>query len=170
MMNDSPFVNESDTNIWKQKYTETEAGKKVRFFPRVEQHAEVANIMKAADCGIFPSRAEGWNLEALEMMCCGKHVIISDCTAHQEFCDDSNSKLVEMGALEEAHDGVWFGGQGKWSSIGDTQIDEFARHMREIHLLKQTGVLEPNTNGMKTAKQFDWANSAKQFLFQCKIT
>ena len=123
--------------------------------------------MKAADCGIFPSRAEGWNLEALEMMACGKHVIISDCTAHQEFCDEKNSDLVEMGALEEAHDGVWFKGQGEWSSIGDAQINVFANYMRELHSLKQAGALEPNTKGMDTAKQFSWANSARQFLLKC---
>jgi len=167
MMNDSPFVNEIETRVWQQKYTETESGKNIKFLPRVEGHAEVANLMRAADCGVFPSRAEGWNLEALEMMSCGKHVIISDCTAHQEFCNDANSKMVEMGPLEEAHDGIWFEGQGKWRSIGKPQIEDFAQHMREIHLLKQTGMLEPNTNGMDTAKQFSWSNSVKQFLLQC---
>ena len=48
-----------------------------------------------ADCGLFPARAEGWNLELLEMMACGKQVIATNYSAHTEFCTKENSILIE---------------------------------------------------------------------------
>ena len=64
--------------------------------------------MAQTDCGIFPSRAEGWNLELLEMLACIKSVITTHYSAHTEFCDDVNSDLVEIKETELAYDGKWF--------------------------------------------------------------
>ena len=68
--------------------------------------------MSQTDCGVFPARAEGWNLELLEMMSCGKNVIATNYSSHTEFCNSENCMLVETTELEDAHDGKWFRGQG----------------------------------------------------------
>ena len=73
-----------------------EIGHKVRFIDRVGTHQEVYNIMSRVDCGVFPSRAEGWNLELLELMACGKHVITTDYSAHTEFCTEENAMLIPI--------------------------------------------------------------------------
>ena len=52
--------------------------------------------MSQVDCGVFPSRAEGRNLELLEMMSAGKHVITTDYSAHTEFCTKDNAGLVPI--------------------------------------------------------------------------
>ena len=60
---------------------------RVKMIPRVNTSEEVARIMGQVDCGVFPARGEGWNLELLEMMSMGKPVIATNYSGHTQFCD-----------------------------------------------------------------------------------
>ena len=81
---------------------------------------------------MFPSLAEGWNLEALEMMACGKQVIITDFSAHTEFCTKENADLVSISDTEPAFDGKWFFGQGNWAKIGEKEILDLSAKMQRF--------------------------------------
>ena len=165
MMCSNPFLSEQEDNEWKKKYAYSNLGHKVKFINRVDTQYEVYNIMAQVDCGIFPSKAEGWNLEALELMSCGKHVIITNYSAHTEFCNKENSLLIDMSQMEKAYDGKWFNGKvGSWSHIGEDQIDQAVNHMRKIHNLKKENVLQKNIEGVSTAEKFTWENTAKEIL------
>jgi len=120
----------------------------------------VYKVMAKVDCGIFPSRAEGWNLELLEMISCGKNVITTNYSAHTEFCSPENSFLVNIENTESAFDGKWFNGKiGNWASISKKEIDCFVEYMRHVHSAKPT-----NSNGHETGKKFSWLNSARSIL------
>ena len=121
--------------------------------------------MKQADCGVFPSRAEGWNLELLEMMACGKQVIATNYSAHTEFCDNKNTLLVDIEKLETAHDGVFFNGScGRWASIEQKQKDQIVSHMRTVYTNKKHNSLCLNEEGVKTALRFSWDNSGREVI------
>ena len=139
-------------------------GDQVEFLNRVKSHTEVADIIRAADCGVFPSRAEGWNLEALEMMSCGKHVIATDYSAHTEFCNEDNCHLIQVNELEEAYDGIWFKGQGRWAKIGKDQMEQTVEYFRFVHRQKQESGDINNTMGIETAKKFSWNNTADSII------
>lgn len=160
MCNSNPFLSKEQTDNWEKLYKHP----KIRLLPRLQTSQEVATMMNRADCGVFPSRAEGWNLEALEMLSCGKQLIITNYSAHKEFCSSSNSMLVDINGTEPAKDGIWFHGQGNWASIGERQIEQLASYMREVHLLKQGGRLELNDEGIATAKKFTWDNTAAKII------
>src|SRR6056300_619140 len=165
MMCDNPFLSAEEDEKWKNKYLSRPIGYKVRFISRKRTHDEVYNIMAQVDCGIFPSKAEGWNLEPLELMACGKHVIITNYSAHTEFCNTKNSYLIDIDELEPAYDGKWFNGKvGSWAKIGQDQIEQTINHMRTVHSLKQDGQLKVNEEGIKTSKEFTWENTAKEIL------
>jgi len=168
MMNHNPFLNDTQQNEWHRLYLNSPMGRAIKIIPRVESHQEVAEIMRQSDVGVFPSRAEGWNLEALEMMSMGKYVILTDYSAHTEFANQINSKLIKIDETEEAHDGIWFHGQGEWASIGESQIEQLVCHMRTLHELKQKEREEnrenKNERGIITAKQFSWDNSAEKII------
>ena len=117
--------------------------------------------MSQVDCGVFPSRGEGWNLELLEMMSCGKHVIATDYSAHTEFCTKDNAGLVTITSLESAFDNKWFFGQGNWAKIGDHQIFDLNMKMQRFILDKKGTV---NKAGIETAKRFSWQNTAKTIM------
>lgn len=165
MMCENPFLKQEQDREWKNKYINSNLGHKIKFINRVSTHNEVYNIMSRVDCGIFPSKAEGWNLEPLELMACGKHVIITNYSAHTEFCNENNAHLIQIETNESAYDGLWFNGKvGEWAKIGPNQIDQAVKHMREVHTLKQGGNLKINEAGIETANKFTWENTAKEIL------
>ena len=169
MMCDNPFIGQDNQN-WQNLYKSSNLGDKIRIIPRQKSHQDVYNIMKQADCGVFPSRAEGWNLELLEMMACGKRVIATDYSAHTEFCDSENAHLVNIQDLEPACDGVFFdGSRGLWARLGESEKEQVACHMRTVHADKKQNSLhcKPlplNQAGISTGLRFSWDNSAKEIV------
>jgi glycosyltransferase involved in cell wall biosynthesis len=157
MMCSNPFNSEEENARWHQLYNHP----KVKLIPRAETQREVYNIMSQVDCGVFPSRGEGWNLELLEMMAVGKHVVATEYSAHTEFCTEENSYLLPISDVEPAFDNKWFFGQGNWAKIHDTEVDMLAKLMQRFIKLSKGKV---NLAGIETAKKFSWQNSAKEII------
>jgi len=159
MCNSNPFLSAEQTDFWKNLYKK----QNIRIVNRLPTSQDVATMMSMMDCGVFPSRAEGWNLEALEMLSSGKHLIITNYSAHTQFCNSKNSLLIDIDTIESANDGIWFNNQGNWASFGNKQIAQLADYMRYIHELKQKGKLARNVEGVNTANDFTW-NNVSQIL------
>ena len=161
MMCENPFLDEEEKMRWIDLYKSSPLGDKIKFLDRAETHEGVYNIMSSVSCGVFPARAEGWNLELLEMMSCGKPVIATDYSAHTEFCTKENSFLVSIDNEEKAYDGKWFDGKtGSWAHLGESQIDQISSHMKHIHDNK----ISSNLAGVETAKRYTWKNSAAKVI------
>jgi glycosyltransferase involved in cell wall biosynthesis len=157
MMCTNPFNSPEEDAKWHQSYNHP----KVKLIPRTETQAEVYNIMSQVDCGVFPSRGEGWNLELLEMMAAGKHVVATDYSAHTEFCTKENAGLVSISDVEPAFDGKWFFGQGNWAKIGaHEEMDLYMKMMK--YILNKRGTV--NQAGIETARKFSWQNTAREII------
>jgi len=165
LMCSNPFLSPEESNHWESFYKQSNLGNKIKILPRAKTQAEVYNVMSQVDCGVFPSRAEGWNLELLELMSCGKNVIATNFSAHTEFCNTENCFLVKTPEIETAYDGKWFAGKGSWAKLSDTVIQDFIKNMKNIHQLKQSQELKPNKNGVITAEKFSWEESARKILY-----
>ena len=142
---------------WKNLYGNDD---RIKISSGVTSQKEIAQIMSQTSCGIFPSRAEGWNLELLEMMAMNKPVIATNYSAHTEFCDKNNSYLVDIETTEPANDKKAFYGQGNWAKLGQNQLDQTIEHMRNMY----TNRITTNSEGLKTAQTFSWKNSASKIL------
>ena len=164
MMCTNPFYTDEENTQWSNHYKSSKLGGKVRIIPRQRSKKEVYNIMAQSDCGVFPSRAEGWNLEIIEMMACGKKIITTDYSAHTEFCNPENASLIQINEKEPAHDGKWFKGQGAWAKITPENITQLAEHMREVHEQKSSGSNIENSKGIETARNLSWKNSAEKII------
>lgn len=156
----NPFLNSQETIYWETKYKHSKLGNKISIVPHNNYtHFDIASIIRQCDCGIFPSRAEGWNLELLECMACGLPVVTTNYSAHTEFCNSFNSYLIEPKGLEEAYDGKWFFKQGDWAKLTDDSIDEFVHIMRHLYEKRPY-----NIEGIETGQKFSWKNSAAKLL------
>ncbi len=122
---------------------------------------DVAALMAAADCGVFPARAEGWNLEALEMLSMGKPVIATAATAHTAFMTEHNARLITMNAMEPA-----LGGRiaGRWPAWGAAQHEQLVERLRDVHRERTSGSLQRNNAGIATAQAHSWDASASALL------
>jgi glycosyltransferase involved in cell wall biosynthesis len=157
MMCTNPFNSLKEEQAWRNMYDH----ESVRIIPRAETQQEVYNRMAYADCGVFPSRAEGWNLELLEMMSIGRHVITTDYSAHTAFCDNYNSTLIPVTELEDAHDGKWFFGKGKWANLNETHVQLLADAMVEFASRFDRSI---SNSGVETGKLFSWHATASRIL------
>jgi glycosyltransferase involved in cell wall biosynthesis len=158
MMCQNPFLPPEEAVKWTTAYSRDP---RVRLIDRVQSQQNMIPILQQVRCGIFPSRAEGWNLEILELMSMGKHVITTDYSAHTEYCDASNSMLVKPLKEEPAHDGIWFDGSAEWASLEGVE-EQFIDHMRSIYKKWKTGEYERNEEGIDTAFRYRWEVCAKR--------
>lgn len=154
----NPFLSASDAKNWANLYLDTPMGKadKIKILPWQPDQRGVAKVMAQADCGVFPSRGEGWNLELLEMMALNKPVIATNYAAHTEFCDEFNCMLVDVDDVEPAYDGKWFFEQGNWGVIGEPQIEQMVSYMRRVHRKYQRAGVFTNDAGLDTARTLTW--------------
>ena len=160
MMPSNPFLPDKNKYEWERYY---KSDSRVKILDRVATHAEVANIMSSTNCGIFPSRAEGWNLEILEMMSMGKSIITTNYSAHTQFCNHQNSRLINIERFEKAEDGLFFdGSSGEWASLEGAPFEQGVTHLKEFYRQWQSNHAIINEEGIQTAKKLSWTNTANQ--------
>jgi len=157
LMCDNLFLKDNDE--WKNECKNSKLGDKITIIPRQETQTDVYNIMKQTDCGVFPARAEGWNMELLEMMACGKQVIATNYSAHTEFCNKENCKLIDVENVEPANDGIFFFGFGNWASLKRQEEEQLITAMREVHNNKKE-----NLSGIETSLKYSWKNSSSKVV------
>lgn len=157
MLPHNPFLSEQQTQEWMRMYKTSKLGEKIQIYGPCPSQYHVAGLMRQADCGVFPARAEGWNLELLEMMACGKRCITTNYSAHTEFCGPNNVDMIDIDRNESAYDGIWFHSQGEWAELGQKQIDQLVEYMRSMYKNR------PKTDlyTLEQVKKFTWKNSAK---------
>jgi len=127
----------------------------------LETSRDMAALMAAAHCGVFPARAEGWNLEALEMLSMGKSVIATNATAHTEYLTPQNARLIDIDSLEPAMGGRM---AGRWPAWGPSQHEQLVAHLRAVHTERLSGQLSQNAAGITTALTYTWNASAQAVL------
>lgn len=164
----SIHMSQEENEIWARRYKEHELGDKVKIIPRVGSQKHLALLINQATCGIFPSRAEGFNLGALEVLACGKPNIITNYSAHTEYSNNKNSLLINVSDKEIANDGIWFvpgknalTNQGSWAKITESEIEQTVEHMRNVH---KNGVEHMTQECLKTVGDFTWKKTAKKIL------
>ena len=164
----NPFLEQNKGNDeWHRWYTGSRLGRRGKILvlnQRLESQENLAALIHKADCGVFPSRAEGWGMGTMEMLSCGKHVITTDYAAHTEYCTKENAWLIPVKDKEVANDGIWFHGQGNWAKFEQEQTEILIEYMRVIHQTKQAGSLKVNLPGIETAKRFSWDATASRIF------
>ena len=164
MMPYTPLISKEEMAEWITMYMNSPLGRanKIKIFNWQQSSENVAEIMSNADCGVFLGRGEGFNLEALELLALGKHLIITDYSAHTEFCRKENAMLIDIDGVEPAYDGKWFFEQGNWATIGEKQIEQCVDYMREVYEKNMRPGVYVNDEGIKTGQMYTWENAAKK--------
>lgn len=160
MMTTNPFLTIQEDEEWRRLYTQHNLWSKIKLLPRVSTQAEMAAIMQKVDCGVFPSRAEGWGLEGLEILACGKELITTNYAGHTEYATAENSHLIEFTHLEPAigkskTEMGWFNGQGNWGCFTPDAVSQLVEHIKYCYKER------PAKNQANYSK-FNWSVLAKQ--------
>lgn len=119
----------------------------------------VVMVTHLCNMGLYPSRAEGWNLPLLEGMACGLPVVATNVTGHSEYLTATNAYLVKGEELV-ANDGIWFGAgklEGMWY---EPDYDQVLEGVYEIVSDWEAGRLGRVKAAVETAQEFTWRNAA----------
>lgn len=161
----NPFLSAQETADWEKMYINSTMGKAgcIKIIPRQNTSYDIANIMKAADCGVFISRAEGFNLENLEMLACGKPVISTFYSAHTEYLqygiENNSVNLIPIDKMVPAFDGRWFFGKdGEWA---EPNFDSIVKAMKSRY---EVGRRSVNQEAIDISKRFTWELSAQKII------
>ena len=161
---DKTCFDPKELSSWHSFYQNSPLSSKIKIFPRLKTQKDVAQTISEADCGLFMNRAEGWNLDLLEVMAMNKPVITTNYSAHTEFCNKNNAYLINIDSLESAYDGKWFFGQGSWAHIGQKQKEQAIEYMRYV----VRNNVRTNENGLKTGQNFSWNNTIQK-ITECIV-
>jgi glycosyltransferase involved in cell wall biosynthesis len=134
------FDGPAESLAWGRRYLASPlgaAGKLRVLRGRLPAQADLASLMAAADCCVFLSRGEGFNLECAESLAMGRPVIATDCTAHSDYCGEGGAALVTPDGTEPADDGVFLRGTGNWARLGPDALDQAVAHLRAAHARRQ---------------------------------
>jgi glycosyltransferase involved in cell wall biosynthesis/SAM-dependent methyltransferase len=91
--------------------------------------ADMAALMRRADCYVSLHRAEGFGLTLGETMALGKPVIATGFSANLDFMTAENSYLVRHTETEVGPEGENYPAQGTWA---DPDLDHAAELMRHV--------------------------------------
>lgn len=154
------FLSKEEEEKWLSLVRNNKLKDKIKIYNRLPTQYQLADFIYNIDCGVFLSRAEGWNNEILEFMAMNKPIIATNYSAHTEYCTENNSYLVHVEDQEIAEDGKWFFGNGKWAKLGDNELAQTIDYMRYLYNNKITS----NLNGINSAKKYSWKNTAEIIL------
>lgn len=165
MCNYNVHLSKEENMEWERYYRSAIPSHQLKILDRLPTQQDVARIMNMVDCGIFPAKAEGWNLEATELLACGKDIIIGNHTGQSEYAQFlPYSFHVENDV--SAYDGKWFFGQGTWKDVNASTISNIVHFMREAFQNKGKNYEE----NLKLSAQFHWSSSARKienFILNC---
>lgn len=156
----NPFLSENETNYWLNIVSQSPLKDKIKIYDRLPTQYHVAEFIDSCDCGVFLSRAEGWNNEIIESMALNKPIIATNYSAHTEYCNSKNSFLVNINETEPANDGKWFHGQGNWAKLDHNTLEQSIEYMRTVY----TNNIDTNPEGLITAKKYSWDQTAQIIL------
>lgn len=162
------FCNQEENANWIKLYTQSKLAHKIKLLERVADN-DLCLEMNRATCGFYPNKAEGFNFSALEIMACGKPLIISNHTAQTEFCQTSSNYLVRHTETEPAYDGKFFlnDGQrntGNWWKFGKDEFDQCVHYMRLVHQKNMESPIDICDDNIEQAKRFSWNSCVKNII------
>jgi len=163
------FNGPEESARWRDLYLASRLGRagKIRVMPaRLDTQHDLARLMAAADCGFFPARAEGWNMEAAELFAMGKDVVLTDYSAHTEYGRAANGYMLQPDSQDELEPAAEWpfipAGRGNWAPLGPKALECAVGQLRDVHARRRRGRLPVNSAGVATfAERFTWAGCAR---------
>jgi FkbM family methyltransferase len=123
-------------------------------------------MMAACDCGVFPTKAEGWGLPILESMALGQPTIVTNYSGVTEYANSDNAILLDYHTIPI--DGLFFQRQdkdyGTWALVNTQTLRQ---KMREVYQNHQYYRAKSLAAAVDIKENWSWlasANKAWEFI------
>lgn len=68
---------------------------KILFWGDNVSNQKMVALYRTADCFVLPTRGEGWSMGTIQSMACGVPTIMTDCSGHRTYMNETNGLLVK---------------------------------------------------------------------------
>ncbi|WP_419908425.1 glycosyltransferase family 4 protein [Hoeflea sp.] len=126
------------------------------------EHRLLADLYRSCDAFIYPSRAEGWGLPALEAMACGLPLAITRYSGQTAYVTDRNAlhipyEIERLNAFDLPHFEREDGDYGEWASPDINALADIMKYMfANKRLLKEKALSESES----IREKWDWRQGA----------
>lgn len=152
------FTTANDGSTWRR------AGLSVVFTqPMANQQTVYEQIYAKADCGLYPTRAEGWGLPILETIATGAPCIVGNWTGQSEYLTSEypHGLTIRSPMRVPARDDMWFkGDRGNWNASTDGELIGLIRAVHSLGRSYRT--TEQWQRQVRRIREFTWARAAEQ--------
>jgi len=139
-------------------------GLKIKFSEATDE--PIAGLFAQADCGIFPSKGEGWGLPIQECIASGVPAIVGPWTAISDYLSPvyPAELLIKSPIRRLAEDGLWFhGDKGYWYEPQDDELMALILEAyNKVRILRTT---EEWQVSVRFARSFTWASAAEKLEY-----
>lgn len=154
---DNMFLNQQEKDVWVSQYKNSKLADKIFFHSYKKTDQEFADFISSMDCGIFPTRAEGFGLPILQSIACGKPVITTNYSGQTEYCNADNSFLLNITEFEDCRDGKFFTEKtvppnARWAKLTKQNEQELMDYMLFAYKNKY------NKDSSNTVQHLTWEN------------
>jgi len=117
-------------------------------------------LYRCADVTVYPSKAEGFGMTALESMACGTPVMTAPFGGQVDFINKDNGWIVTKGTKTAATDPGYIYDFSNWFV---TDWQEWAKKMRHV-FEHQNEVKKKRKKALEDVKQWTWKAAAKKAI------
>jgi glycosyltransferase involved in cell wall biosynthesis len=150
---------------WATRSPMGRAGKVHVSATRFQTQGELASLMRRAQVGLFPARAEGWNLEAAEVAAVGGRVFMSDNSGH-EYGPEAGAFMLKASRHAPMREPPFipYTGEAGWYECADDELDAAAAALRGEYERYRTSPSSytPNPLGPLFARKHTWLKTASE--------
>jgi glycosyltransferase involved in cell wall biosynthesis len=107
LMAHNPFLNLDYQSMIQQ--LAPKSFKQILCIDPVGPSSVVASIIRSADAGVFPARAEGWGLPLTEVLACGKPIVATNYSGPTAYLQDEIAIKIDCGLIDSKNPemGLW---------------------------------------------------------------
>jgi len=165
MIWNNPLLTKDEGDQWSTLYKNSKLAEKVELLDGgVMTDSMYVQQLASADCAVFPTRSEGFGMPILQAMSCGLPVIVTNYSAPTEFCDQTNTMLIDVDEKEIAYDGKFFFGTGQWAKYRDSQMEQLVTYLRCVHKDIQSYRDSFGEKARQTAQNLSWERTGKRLV------
>ena len=136
----------------------------VQFLGHMPTNDLYNDYLNSSNIIIGMSGGEGWGLPEFQSLALGKHGVILNAHAYQEWATPENSVLVEPSGKTEVYDGVFFHPNQEWNqgNIFDFDEDDFISGCEGA--IKRVEAEKTNNEGLKIQEDFSLEKTLDKLL------